>query len=93
MPWLRDVAPSYVLLLHVCCWVVGVCSDNYLGAGGAEALAPCLAKLTQLQTLDLSREWSVCVLAHSVCEHVYLPMCGLWFACTLSCVCNDLCCV
>ena len=56
-----DVAPSFVLLLHVCCWVLCVCSGNKLGAEGAKALAPSLAKLTQLQTLDLASEWSVCV--------------------------------
>ena len=83
-----DVAPSFVLLLHVCCWVVCVCSGNEIGAEGANALAPSLAKLTQLQTLDLGCEWSVC-LAHCVCMH--LPLCGLWIVCT-SCVCNDVCC-
>ena len=42
---------------------MGVCSGNDLGASatGAEALAPSLAKLTQLQTLNLGGEWSVCV--------------------------------
>ena len=73
-----------MLLCGVC-----VCSDNKLYAG-AEALAPSLAKLTQLQTLNLSSEWSVCFGA--LCVHVYLPLCGVWFVCTLSCVCNDLCC-
>ena len=36
-----------------------VLSGNILGPGGATALAPCLAKLTQLQTLKLEREWIV----------------------------------
>ena len=66
-----DVTPSFVLLLHVCCWVVVcvcVCSDNELGAEGAKALAPSVAKLTQLQTLDLGGEWSV---FDALCACVY----------------------
>ena len=85
-----DVAPSFVLLLHVCCWVVCVCSGNGIRVEGAKALAPSVAKLTQLQTLDLSGEWSGCFGALCVC--MYLPLCGLWFVWTLSCVCNDLWC-
>ena len=39
-----------------CCWAL---SDNELGPDGAQALAPSLATLVQLQTLDLSGEWSI----------------------------------
>lgn len=39
-----------------------LCSDNYLGAQGVmQTLAPSLAKLTQLTTLSVAREWSVFV--------------------------------
>ena len=97
-----DVTPSFVLLLHVCCWVVVVvvcvcvcvcvCSGNKLDAWGAmQALAPSVAKLTQLQTLDLRGEWSV--FWRNLCVYVlYLPLCGLWFVCTLLCVSSDVCC-
>ena len=59
----------------LCCWVcVGVCSGNELGAEGAKALAPSLAKLTQLQTLYLGGEWSV---FGALCVHVCVPpVCG-----------------
>ena len=47
-----------------CCWLCdspcdccGEMSGNELGPDGAQALAPLLAKLTQLQTLDLYGEW------------------------------------
>ena len=52
-----------------------------------QALAPSLAKLTQLQTLNLGGEWSVCVW-RTVCAS---PLCGFGL-CALSCVCSDLCC-
>ena len=35
-------------------------TGSHLGPDGARALAPALAKLTQLQTLDLKSEWIVC---------------------------------
>ena len=85
-----DVTPSFVLLLHVCCWVVVcvcVCSDNELGAEGAKALAPSVAKLTQLQTLDLGGEWSV---FDALCACVYVctspvPV-RIWFVCLVVCL-------
>ena len=54
----------WLLLLHVVMCVGGVLcvlllclvAGNKLGKEGAQALAPALAKLTQLQTLDLGGE-------------------------------------
>ena len=89
------MSPSFVLL--VCCWVVGVCSGNYIFAEGAKALATSLAKLTQLQTLNVGSKWSVFgALCRSLCVFGALcvcvpPLCGFGL-CALSCVCNDVCC-
>ena len=45
--------------------LVGLHTDNELDAGGAKALAPSLAKMTQLQTLNLECEWNVLALCVS----------------------------
>lgn len=59
LPWfcLRHALPLVLL--------VGLRTDNELDAGGAKALAPSLAKMTQMQALNLECEWNVLALCVS----------------------------
>ena len=61
--------------LHTCIAVVVglLLAGNNIGDAGAKALAPQLAKLTQLQTLDLGGE---CMCGSACVTHPLLCVCG-----------------
>ena len=87
---LRITWPPIATLLTLHCpaavgHVGGALPDNKLGPAEAQALAPSLAKLTQLQKLDLHGKWvCVWVLPCLLCPSACTFVCGVGVVTPLS---------